>query len=112
MRDIPRSPRIEELRRKRQKRNLGLAFLLLLTLFLILIGLSLLSRIRGLCINQIEINGNNVIKKNEIETLVSKHLEGKYIYLFPKSNSLIYPRVKIYNDLIYSFPRIEDLFVM
>ncbi|HQQ22175.1 MAG TPA: hypothetical protein PLZ70_02085, partial [Candidatus Paceibacterota bacterium] len=71
MRDIPRSPRIEELRRKRQKRNLGLAFLLLLTLFLILIGLSLLSRIRGLCINQIEINGNNVIKKNEIETLVS-----------------------------------------
>jgi predicted nucleic acid-binding Zn ribbon protein len=111
MRDIPRSPRIEELRRKRQKRNLGLAFLLLLTLFLILIGLSLLSRIRGFSINQIEINGNNVIKKNEIETLVSKHLEGKYIYLFPKSNSLIYPRVKIYNDLIYSFPRIEDLFV-
>ncbi len=111
MRDIPRSPRIEELRRKRQKRNLGLAFLLLLTLFLIIIGLSFLFRIKGFQINQIDINGNNVINKNEIESLASKHLEGKYIYLFPRSNSLIYPRVKIYNDLIYSFPRIEDLFV-
>lgn len=111
MRDIPRSPRIEELRRKRLKRNFGLAFLFFLTLALVAFGISLLSKIKGAQIRDIEISGNNVIDKNEIESLIKSHLEGKYLYLFPKSNSLIYPRVKIYNNLIYSFPRIENLFV-
>jgi hypothetical protein len=111
MRDIPRSPRIEELRRKRLKRNLGLVFLSFLTIALVIVGLSFLSKIKGIQINQIEISGNNVINKNEIEGLVKSQLEGKYVYLFPRSNSLIYPRVKIYNNLIYSFPRIENLFV-
>ncbi len=111
MRGALRSPRIKELRRRHRKRNLGVLILFLTSFIVFALGLSLLLRIKGLQLNEVKITGNKIINKEEIEELVNGELDGNYLFLFPKRNSLIYPRVQIYNKLILSFPRIENLFI-
>lgn len=111
MKGALRSPRIKELKKSHRKRNFGVALLYIVSFIILIVGLSLFFRIKGLQFDQIEISGNKVINKEEIEEVLREELKGNYFFLFPKSNSLIYPRVKIYNKLIFTFPRIENLFI-
>jgi len=111
MRDIPTSPRIIEIKRRHRilKIKLGILFLVLFVLIVWL--LSFLSGVKNITINDITITGTHIVDQTDIESVVRNNLSGKYLYLFPKSNSLIYPRNKISKDLILAFPRIKTLSV-
>lgn len=111
MRDIPTSPRIIEIKRKTKQRFLRLVILLFFLFVSIIIGLSYFSNDKYLTIDKIVIEGTNIIDKNNVDSFVKEKLSGKYVYLFAKKNSLIYPHNEIYNKLLEEFPRIEGLSV-
>lgn len=109
MRDILTSPRIEDMKRKRRNRRRRIA-VMLAVLFISLVGaLAYFSSHHNVTINHIKVEGTQIINAPEVESYVMDGLSGRYIYLFARSNSFIYPHDKIYKGLIESFPRIETL---
>lgn len=109
MKDIPTSPRIKEIKRQRRIRRTRF-YLFYLFLFFIFIGaLSFFSDHKKVIIDNIEITGNRIINEEEIKEDIQKIISGKYSYLFSKKNVFIYPKRKIYNNLMTNFTRIENL---
>jgi hypothetical protein len=109
MRDIPTSPRILEIRRKTRKRFLGFLLFLFIFFVVIILGFSYFTKIEKLKINNIKVEGVNIINDKDIISFVNEEISGKYFFIFQKSNFLIYPHNHIYNNLLVSFPRIETL---
>lgn len=111
MRDIPTSPRVIEIKHKKHMRTLRWVIFSVVLFGLIVWGLSYLSNDKHVVIDKIEITGAHIISQEGIEKEVKNNLSGEYIHLFSKSNIFIYPRNKIYNNLLLNFPRIESLSV-
>lgn len=111
MRDIPTSPRVFQIKRKRRLRTIRLSIFFLILFFSIVWALSFFSDDKHIVIDNITITGTHIINQDDVKSEIYKDISGKYIYLFSKSNSLIYPRKQIYNDLRLKFPRIETLSV-
>jgi hypothetical protein len=109
MRDTFTSPRIEQMRFKRRKRRNILMVVILSNLTISIIGLSYLSSLPAVTIDNIIVSGNHIINDSSIDYFVRNKLNGKYLFIFNKSNSFIYPHEDIYNGLIDNFPRIEFL---
>jgi len=109
MRDIPTSPRIIEIRRNKRMRRLRLFILFFILFISIVLALAYFSSAENLVIDKVVVNGTHIIDKEEIEKEVKKDISGKYIYLFSRNNSLIYPHKQIQNNLILNFPRIESV---
>jgi len=59
----------------------------------------------------VAVTGTHIIDQDAVKDQVLKDLSGKYIHLFNKSNSFIYPNKLVYKSLISNFPRIETLSV-
>lgn len=108
-RNVLNSPRLVELRRRRQKVLLtkiaifAFAFIFGMTL------LVLISRIPGLNINSVEVKGNKVVDAADIKSVVDQTISGKYLWLFPKTNILFYPKGHIVSALQDSFKRLKDV---
>jgi len=111
MKDIPTSPRIIEIRRKRRMRRIRSCILFFLLFVSIVSALAFFSSDKHVVIDKIAITGTHIIDQEDIEKEVRADISGKYFYLFSKANSFIYPRKQIYNNLILNFPRIESLTV-
>jgi len=109
MRDIPTSPRIVELKHKTRKKFWRLFTLFFILIVSIIVGLSYFSNSKKLSIDNIIIDGTNIIDSRNVDSFVKERLSGRYIYLFSRGNSLIYPKDEIYQNLLVEFPRIEEL---
>ncbi|MFA6251024.1 MAG: FtsQ-type POTRA domain-containing protein [Candidatus Paceibacterota bacterium] len=109
MKDIPTSPRIKEIRHKRRVRRIRRCVFFFVLFIGIVIGLSYLSGERHTTIDKIVVTGTHIIYQDDIEKEARIHISGKYLHLFHKNNSFIYPENKIYKNLISKFPRIEKL---
>lgn len=105
------SPRFLELKRKKRKVFVRKALILLLLFILILIGLSFLSKWQRININNIQISGNKIIETKAVEEIVKENLAGNYLWIFPKTNFIIYPQNKIETELKNKFKRIKEVFV-
>ncbi len=109
MRDTLTSPRVEDMKRKRHYYHIRLSILLFI-LFISFIGaLGYFSSHPRIIIKNIVISGTRIINPVDVESLVKNDLLGRYVFLFAKVNSLIYPHEKIYKDILNQFPRIETL---
>jgi len=111
MKDIPKSPRVLEIKRKRRIKKIRSMIVIFVLFIFGIIILSYLSFNQYVNITQINIEGNNVIDKELLEKNINETLSGKYLHLFSRSNSFLYPRSAIYNSLILNFPRIEEISV-
>lgn len=76
---------------------------------ILLVGISLASKINKLNINEMKISGNVVVDSKTIETIVNDDLKGHYFWIFPKTNFLIYPKAKIINDLSTKYKRLKNI---
>lgn len=103
------SPRLLELRRKKHKSIRRKVVAILVVFFIIILGLSFASRINKININQININGNKVVETKEIEDIIKNEISGHYLWLFPKTNFLIYPKRGILNELNSKLKRLKDI---
>ena len=109
MKDIPTSPRIALIKRKRRARKIRLVILFVILFFVSLYALSYFSSDRRLTINKITITGNSILDAKDLDKSINEKLSGKYWGLFAHSHFLIYPNKKIYNSLLKDFPRIKEL---
>lgn len=106
---VPNSPRLLELRRHRRRAFLGKVLLYLLAFVAFFSLLTYLSRLSGLNLSSIEIKGNNIVETSTIKNIVEKATTGKYLWLFPKTNILLYPKRDIEKELLSEFKRIKDV---
>ena len=110
-RSILYSPRVEELKRKKRKvlKNrlifLSFCFLILLT------GLVFLSHWKTINIENIRISGNKIIETEAIENIIKEDIKGYYLWVFPKTNFILYPKNHIKNDLANKFKRFSKILI-
>ncbi len=91
-----------EKKRQERKRKVVLWSALALMIF---VGLVLATRISGIQIREIKVEGAQVITQEEVARNVRETLAGKYYLLVPKSNSLLYPGNEVRDNLSREFPR-------
>jgi len=109
MRDILTSPRLEDIKRKRKARIIRLIILFGILFLSIFGALAYFSSYHRVTIHTVEVTGNRIINTTDVQTVVTNDISGRYIHLFSRANILIYPKGKIYKDLITAFPRIQSL---
>ncbi len=97
---------------KKHKRIFWTKFVFFWIFLIALIFLfSFISKLEKINISNINIEGNKIVKSEDILEIVNKNIEGNYLQLFSKSNILIYPKSKIKKELLVNFLRIEDLII-
>ncbi len=65
------------------------------------------SRMQRIQIDTIEVSGATVLSTQAITDEISSVLQGKYLWVFPRTNVFFYPRKNIENVLLHTFPRIK-----
>ncbi|MES3032215.1 MAG: hypothetical protein V4699_03165 [Patescibacteria group bacterium] len=108
-RNILNSPRLLELKKHRRKVFWGKIALAIFALLAIFSGLAFLSRVPSVNIHVVEIIGNKVLDGEVLKAVVEKEIAGNYLWFFPKTNILIYPKNKIARELQDEFPRIKNI---
>jgi len=105
------SPRLLELKKKRNK-ILRRKIIIYFSVFIaVLVGLSFLSKWQKLNITDIQISGNKVIETNLIEEVAREKITGDYLWFFPKTNFLLYPKSQIEEAIATKFKRLKDISV-
>ncbi|MDO8471168.1 MAG: hypothetical protein Q7S49_00970 [bacterium] len=94
--------------KKKRRRRIQL-ILLSIGFLAILFSLVYLSRQERFLINEITVQGENVIDKEEIAQAAQRLLAGYYIWVIPRANTIIYPRRAIKQSLIEKFPRLKSV---
>ncbi|HEY4494225.1 MAG TPA: FtsQ-type POTRA domain-containing protein [Candidatus Paceibacterota bacterium] len=105
------SPRLRELKRKRKKAFATKITLVAVCVLVLIVGLALVSRIGKLQLSNVEISGNKVVESKALEDSIRNEISGKYLWLFPKSNFILYPKSKIKENLAVNFKRLKDVSV-
>ena len=109
-RNVLESPRLVELKKKRRKETFKMVSLFFLVFLLVFVALVYISKIESLNINEIRIEGNSTIDSGTIEAKVKEEIAGKYLWLFPKSNIMYYPKGKIRENLSSNFKRLGEIY--
>lgn len=107
--DISSHPRFLEQKQKRKKVIYRKTILFFVFFIVFIIGLSYFSGYHTVVINDIKIEGNNITNTDKLKSLVLENIEGRYLYLFKKSNIFIYPKNEIIKNIEKNFPRISDI---
>jgi len=108
-RSVLNSPRLSEIKRKKRNAQRKKIIIIIIIFLIIFFGLAFASRIEKFNIKEIKISGNKIIETKDIEEIVQKNIEGNYLWLFPKTNFLIYPQNKIELELFNKFKRFENI---
>jgi hypothetical protein len=93
---------------KRKKREKRIKWILIVLCLIIFVAVPFyLLRTPKFLITNIEVRGNGVTQTEEIEQIVMDKLAGKYLWLFPKSNAVLYPKSGIRQSLLQNIPRLS-----
>lgn len=90
----------KRLRAKKRKRFLFIWLYVVFFVSLITCGVSLISSIGFFQIRDITISGTDRESPIRIESMVRESLSGTYIWLFPRTNILIYPNDRIEENIL------------
>ncbi len=100
--------REEYLRKKRKQRRIRIGLAALFAVLFVSL-LSYLSHRPEIRISEIELVGGVLVTKEEISKRTKEVLDGSYLWLFPKNNSLWYSKTILEKSLKESFKRIENI---
>lgn len=95
--------------RNRRRKNIWMITLGVISITTWAFVVSKVSELNIFNISNIEIVGADADIKDSLEATVLGSIEGKYSGLFPRSNSFIYPKDKILEDIRLASPRILDV---
>lgn len=106
---ISNLPHREEYLRKKRKRRIIRVSIALVSFIAFVALVSYVSHRKELRINRVNLFGGVLITEDEIQKETFKYLDGKYFYLFPRNNALIYPKSKLEDYLKSTFKRIDNI---
>ena len=108
---VIRNPNFGSSQRRQRKRRLffvRLSIIIFLAL-VVVFGLAILSGQEKIKIQTITISGNALVSSDDILAIARRDIEGRYFYLFAKSNSLIFPRLRIKADILKEIKTIDTV---
>ncbi len=73
------------------------------------VGLVYVSQFEEFNISDISVDGNSTIAEKSIKGIVEEKISGKFLFLFPKSNILLYPRTDIEATLLEAYKGIKEI---
>ncbi|OGC84691.1 hypothetical protein A3F55_02380 [Candidatus Adlerbacteria bacterium RIFCSPHIGHO2_12_FULL_53_18] len=98
--DLPQS----KLRTRRRKRRVVVAILWFALIAFFAGGVVGLTYLPHLRVVEVSVEGVEGTEAQAVERIVREHLEGRYVFVFPRNNVLIYPRSQIVSDLHAEYP--------
>jgi hypothetical protein len=107
-RNVLNSPRLLELKKHRRRIFINKILLSAFAIILIFVYLVYISRIPSLNINEVEVV-SRVADVEMIRTVVEKEITGNYLWFFPKTNILFYPKNIIQEELHNKFKKLKDI---
>lgn len=105
------SPYLTESKKKKRRAKIKKIIFSTLIFAAIFSGLAYLSKWEKLNIKTVEVSGNRGVDSLLVERAVQEQISGYYLWFFPKSNFLIYPKGKIKSDLADKFKTFQDISV-
>ena len=96
-------------RKLRRKRLILKAVIFGVAFIAIFAGIVAFFRIPYFQVDKIEITGDKVIIENDLTDAIKEKLEGKSLWLFPKTNIFLIPKNKILAELPAEFKRIKKI---
>ena len=107
MRNIQSQSFTKRQRVKRWLKIIAVALVFLLAIY----GLFKLSHAGFMNIDQVEVFGADQDITDGIQRTAYDALQGDYLWLFPRSNSLIYPKSQITSTIAENFPRVQNVII-
>lgn len=98
--------RLADRNKKLRKIKVGVVFALPV---LLLVALSLLSRISSFQISSVEVSGEESIAKDDIENAALESISGNKFFIFPRTNVFMVNESALASVLLSEFPRIENI---
>ncbi len=108
---IDESPKLRELRAKRERARKRLLILCGILFFVLLGGFIFFAHYPKIQIENIVVSGNQIVETEDITNEVNAILDGNYFYVIPHRNAFFYPKEKIVTDLANSFLRLKNISV-
>lgn len=105
----PKKPAKEILKNSqslKMKKKIGKIVIFSVSVIFILSVLGYILYRPSLSVQNIYVQGNNILESTEVISSINEKLEGKYWYLFPRKSIFIYPKKEIINDLLKDYPRL------
>lgn len=98
-----------QMRAKRRRLFFVRFYIILFFFLIILFSLAILSSHEKVTIKTFLITGNNSILNSEILNIANSNLKGRYFGLFARSNTFIFPRFKIAEDIAEQNKIVENV---
>lgn len=95
--------------KKRRQELLHKILIVFSCVLIIFFSLVYISQSEFFLIKKITVLGNTAVSSSEIENLIFKEMEGKYLGLFPHSHILLYPKKTIEQKILSSFLWVLDV---
>jgi len=108
-RSILDSPRFLELKKQKYKALKKKTLIWIISFSVFFLCISFFSKWKNLNIQKIETEGNRIIDTIVLESLIKEKISSKYIWFFPKTNFLLYPKKEIKEELSAKFKRLKNI---
>lgn len=108
-RNVLNSPYLSELKKGKREVFIKKTLYIIFSFLIIFVLLGFASKWNRMNIENIEITGNNVTDTDAVRELVEKEIGGHYLWLYPKTNFLFYPKSNIENRLRDEFKIFKDI---
>ncbi len=96
--------------REKRRRLFWIRFNIILFFALVIIfTLAILSGHQKVSIQNFLIEGNGAVSTNQILNIAQTDISGRYLGLFARKNILLFPRLKIENDILNQIKTIKDV---
>lgn len=105
-REAVRSP---EFHKKRTREKVWRAVFFVASAFILVAAPVFALRDEVIQVKEISVTGNTVTKTEDIMSKAQAALSGDYLWVVPKSNTLLYPRSAIVKELLTSIPRLASV---
>ncbi len=95
--------------KKKKKQKQRKLVMVNVSFIIFLIGIIFVARLSALKIKNYIVEGARVITEENVVSNVRNTIAGEYLWLIPRSNSLIFPRSQVEKNLLMEFPRFSSV---
>ena len=99
----------QSLSRRRHRRKIWRRNLLIAVVVIIVAGVSSLFFLPSLMITGVNVSGTAIVSSDAVVQSTENILAGRYLFIFPKSDTLVYPKNEIVSSLEKQFPAINSV---
>ena len=100
---------LSRMRARRRRLFFIRASIILFFILIIVFGLAILSGNEKVKVQTVLVSGNAAVSTEDILNIVRRDMAGRYWHLFSRSNSILFPRLKVKADILNEITVIRDL---